>query len=128
MLRTIKVNYDNGDYIITRINATISEIIKWYNLGTPVVVSEDFETGKEYRATARSIEFLDHNNSRNYWSGKRQELKRVYSISEKFMKRYDLYHKFRFTVYEYEDDLFSPKPRYITHDAAYLDGSLANFD
>lgn len=122
-MRTIKVHYDNGDYIVTRINGTIPEIVKWYNLGTPRVVSEDFETGKEYRAAARSIEFLDHNRRRNR-QGRIEELKRIYSISEEYKNRYGLISKFRYTLYEYEADNFSPKPRYIQHDAAYHNEKL----
>lgn len=125
MSRTIKINFDDGDYIITRINATVSEIVNYYLDRIRITENAD---GTENITRARSIEFLDHNNARNYWNGKRQELKRIYSISEDFMKRHELTRKFRFTLYEYEPDNFSPKPRYTRHDAAYLDGSLANFN
>ena len=125
MSRTIIVHFDDGDYIITRINATISEIVNYYLDCIRVTENAD---GTKNITRARSIEFLDHNNTRNYWNGKRQELKRIYSISEDFMKRHELTRKFRFTLYEYEPDNFSPKPRYTKRDAAYLDGSLADFD
>ena len=115
MSRTIKINFDDGDYIITRINATITEIVNYYLDRIRVTENAD---GTENITRARSIEFLDHNRRRNR-QGRIEELKRIYSISEEYKNRYGLISKFRYTLYEYEADNFSPKPRYIQHDAAY---------
>lgn len=55
----IKVYFENGDTIITRINGTPEQVARYY-LGVPAVLSEDFETGKEERAAAYKVEFLDN--------------------------------------------------------------------
>lgn len=56
---SVKVYYDNGDTVLTRINGTPEDVARYY-LGVPVVLHEDFETGKETRAAAEKIEFLDN--------------------------------------------------------------------
>lgn len=114
-MKTIIVHYDNGDRITTRINATVEEIVRHY-LDMPVVY-ENLETGEETRAYARSIEFLDGVPARKAWGGLYQ-LRRVYSISQNEMERYNLSSKFRFTAYDYSG--FSPIAK--KNDAAYISG------
>ena len=114
-MKTIIVHYDNGDRIATRINATVEEIVNMY-LDMPVIY-EDFETGKETRAYARAVEFLDGVPARKAWGGIYQ-LRRVYSVSREMMERCGLYSKIRFTAYDHTG--FSPIPK--RQDAAYITG------
>ena len=119
-VRTIKVHYDDGDSMITRIRATIPECAKMY-LDKPMI-AEDYETGKEYRKYGRAIEFLDRNMYIND-DGDVNVIKRVYSISDKFKEKNVLYNKFRFTesVYKRSDWMFGGEDAdHYKHDAAFL--------
>lgn len=120
-MRTIKVHYDDGDVLITRIRATIPECVKMYLRGYRV--KENYQTGKETYSHGRCIEFLDRNQY-NGFDGKVHVVKRVYSLSDAFMRRYDLHSRFRFTenVYSKEDWRFAEEfaQREYKHDAAYL--------
>lgn len=58
MLRTIKANMANGDYIVTMINGSKEQIERYY-IGKPYIY-EDVETGRETgRTRFTSVEFLD---------------------------------------------------------------------
>ena len=114
-MKTITVHYDNGDRITTRINATVDKIVNIY-LDNPIIY-DDFETGKETRAYARAVEFLDGVPARKAWGGFYQ-LRRVYSVSREMMERCDLHSKFRFTAYDFTG--FSPI--HNRQDAAYIAG------
>lgn len=105
----IRVHYDNGDSITTRINADVSEIVNYY-LDKPMY-------GVDLSARARCIEFLDG----PVLPFRPQEtiLRRVYSLSDAYMKRHNLYNRFRFTADVY--DRFSPVP-IDREDAAYISG------
>ena len=111
LTHTIRVHYDNGDSITTRINATVSEIVNYY-LDKPMY-------GVDLSARARCVEFLDLPCWRDS-SGMFHHLLRIYSISDRYMRRYNLVNRFRYTASVY--DRFSPVPRY-KDDAAYLSGA-----
>ena len=106
----IRVHYDNGDSITTRINANVSEIVNYY-LDKPMY-------GVDLSARARCVEFLDGPTGR-YGRENIRILRRVYSLSDSFMQRYDLYSRFRFTADVY--DRFSPVP-IDKIDAVYING------
>lgn len=105
----IRVHYDNGDSITTRINANVSEIVNYY-LDKPMY-------GVDLSARARCIEFLDG----PVLPFRPQEtiLRRVYSLSDAYMKRHKLYNRFRFAADVYNG--FSPIPT-DHEDAAYTSG------
>ena len=105
----IRVHYDNGDTITTRINADVSEIVNYY-LDKPMY-------GVDLSARARCVEFLDGPALR--YRPNTTILRRVYSLSDAFMNRHNLYNRFRFTANVY--DRFSPVPIYC-EDAAYISG------
>ena len=112
----IKVHYDNGDTIETKINGTVSEIVRYY-LDNKAVFERDGET--EYLATARCIEFIGEPYRKpypkaEYW----RQLLRVYSITKKTMEKYDLHYKFRCTFYTDGQTYFVP----IKDDCAYFFG------
>lgn len=56
-MRTIKVTFDNDDYLITRINGTVEEIERYY-LNKKFCFLDDY-SGSEKLHTAIKIEFLD---------------------------------------------------------------------
>ena len=57
-MRTVNVNMENGDYIVTRINGSREQIERYY-IGKPYIY-EDVETGKETARTRfTSVDFLD---------------------------------------------------------------------
>lgn len=105
----IRVHYDNGDSITTRINANVSEIVNYY-LDKPMY-------GVDLSARARCIEFLDG----PVLPFRPQEtiLRRVYSLSDAVMQRCNLYSRFRFTADVYNG--FSPVSA-KSEDAAYIPG------
>lgn len=109
----IRVHYDNGDSIETKINATVPEIVSYY---LDKKQSFSYGDGPETMATARCVEFVGGIMSYNKWTNKSEELSRVYSISDRFMKRHDLYNKFRCTVKVWD----SWGPWYSTEDYAYI--------
>lgn len=58
MLRNIKANMENGDYIVTMIHGTKEQIERYY-IGKTYIY-EDVETGRETgRTRFTSVEFLD---------------------------------------------------------------------
>lgn len=105
----IRVHYDNGDSITTRINANVSEIVNYY-LDKPM-----YE--QDLNARARCVEFLDGPALR--YRSDTTILRRVYSLSDAVMQRCNLYNRFRFTADVY--DRFSPVP-IDREDAAYISG------
>ena len=110
---TIIVHYDNGDSIETKINATVPEIVDYY---LDKKMSFSYGDGPETMATARSIEFLNEPMVKP-WKGAKiyRQLSRVYSISEKFKKKHDLFYKFRCTYRDWDYWM----PRYNVTDCAY---------
>lgn len=54
---TIKALYRNGDYIITKINATPEEIARLY-IGAPYIY-ENYETGENQKTVCYAVEYLD---------------------------------------------------------------------
>jgi|GEM_PF-4582626 len=89
-MRTIIIHFDNGDSITTGINAQIPTIVNYYlDRQFPF---ED-ESGNETTATARCVEFLDE--PPISWGDIKITPKRVYSLSESFMRRHGLYERFR---------------------------------
>lgn len=106
---TIRVYYDNGDSITTRINADVSEIVSYY-LDKPMY-------NHDLTARARCIEFLDGPALR--YRPDTTILRRVYSLSDAVMQRCNLYNRFRFTANVYNG--FSPVPT-GHEDAAYILG------
>lgn len=128
----IRVHYDNGDSITTRINANVSEIVNYYldkpmyGPATPGKHASGMFSVKAGReapeqdlsARARCVEFLDGPAGR-YGRENTRILRRVYSLSDGFMHRHGLYHRFRFSADVY--DRFSPVP-VGKNDAAYISG------
>ena len=120
-MRTIKVHYDDGDTIITRIRASIPECVKMYLRGHRV--KENYETGEEIHSCGRCVEFLDRN---QYTDSHRNVhvVKRVYSVSDAYMRHYDLFNRFRYTenVYSLGNWMFMGElaERNCKNDAAYL--------
>ena len=114
-MHEIRVHFDNGDYIDTRINGDIDTIVHYY-------LDHQFPfldgRGKETMAKARCVEFLD--SVIVPVRGKEYRLIRVYSISDSMLKRHQLYSNFRFTVEETRRlAVWSMKYR---EDAAYVPG------
>ena len=109
----IRVHYDNGDSIETKINATVPEIVSYY---LDKKQSFSYGDGPETMATARCVEFVGGIMSYNKWTNKSEELSMVYSISDKFMKRHDLSNKFRCTEKCYDNFM----PSYWKKDYAYI--------
>ena len=115
---TIIVHYDNGDKIITQINATVPEIVEYY-LDKKQAFS--YGDGPETMATARSIEFINEPCRVPFKNEEyRSQLVRVYSISEEYMKRHDLFNKFRCTTKCYDNFM----PYYWKNDHAYIGQSF----
>ena len=106
---TIRVHYDNGDTITTRINADVSEIVNYY-LDKPMYA-------QDLNARARCIEFEDGPALR--CRPDTTILRRVYSLSDAVMQRCNLYNRFRFTADVYNG--FGPAPT-AREDAAYISG------
>lgn len=110
---TIIVHYDNGDSIVTQIGATVPEIVDYY---LDKKHSFSYGDGPETMATARSIEFINEPWRVPFRNSEyRSQLVRVYSISEEYMKRHDLYYKFRCTYRDWDYWM----PRYNVTDCAY---------
>lgn len=112
-MKTIIVHYDNGDRITTGINATVEEIVRLYL--DKSIIYENYETGEETMAYARSIEFIDVLPAMKAWGGV-YCLRRIYSVSRRFQERYNLINKIRFTAHDYSKFI----PEKI--DAAYVPG------
>lgn len=55
-MRTIKVTFDDDDYLITSVNGTVDEIEQYY-LNRKFYLSDEYENEKMH--TAVKIEFLD---------------------------------------------------------------------
>lgn len=110
---TIRVHYDNGDSITTRINGSVSEIVNYY-LDKPCFFEYPGKK-QETKAVARCIEFLDVRPTRRRGNDA-ERLRRVYSVSEKLMARRNLYSKFRCT---YDTDVFCG---FRPTDCAYIPG------
>ena len=86
---TIRVHYDNGDSITTRINASVSKIVAYY-LDQPMY-------GNDLNARGRCVEFMDVRPTLRR-NGVVEILRRVYTVSEKYMERCNLCNKFRCTT------------------------------
>lgn len=111
---TIRVHYDNGDSITTRINGTVSDIVNYY-LDKPYFFERPGKK-QETKAVARCIEFLDVRPARRCGNDV-ERLRRVYSLSQAYMQRHDnCWTKFRVT---YETDRFCG---YDVYDCAYIPG------
>ena len=112
----IRVHFDNGDHIDTRINGDIDTIVNYYlDHSFPFLT----ESGKETTAKARCVEFLDRPvqiTSNRSW----RRVHRVYSISEKHMERYGLNNKIRCTFFTPNPSMFIPYDE--RHDCAYVPG------
>ena len=115
------MHYDDGDTVVTKIRATIPECVRMYLQG--YMVKENFDTGEETRSYGRCIEFLDRNQYADS-HGNVHVVKRVYSISDAYMGRYNLFNRFRYTenVYSPENWMFMGElaERKYQNDAAYL--------
>lgn len=111
---TIIVHYDNGDSIVTQIRATVPEIVDCY---LDRKHSFSYGDGPETMATARSIEFINEPWRVPFENAEyKRQLVRVYSISEGYMKRHDLFNKFRCTVKRWDNFM----PIYWKEDYAYI--------
>ena len=90
-MREIRVHFDNGDHIDTRINGSIDTIVHHY-LGNKFPFAN--ESGRETMETARCIEFLD--DIRVPWNDHFQAtVNRVYTLSPSYMKRHALFSPIR---------------------------------
>ena len=110
-MNNIRVHFDNGDSITTRINGEVSDVVRYY---LDKSFTFENEKGKEETARARCIEFMDQPG--RLIAGRVERLYRVYSISEAVKARYDLYNTFRCTFFT---------PAFVgdeKHDCAYLFG------
>lgn len=113
-LHTIIVHYDNGDSIVTQIIATVPEIVDCY---LDKKHSFSYGDGPETMATARSIEFINEPWSVPFENAEyKRQLVRVYSISEEYMRRHDIFNKFRCTVKRCDNFM----PFYWKEDYAYI--------
>lgn len=110
----IRVHFDNGDHIDTRINGNIETIVDYYlDHRFPFLA----DNGKETMATARCVEFLDRPTQKRY---PHRCVHRVYSLSEKFMERCEMSSKFRCTFTTPSGSLFPPFDDKT--DCAYIPG------
>jgi len=122
-MRLIKVHYDDGDTIVAKIRATIPECVKMYLNKCKLL--KDIKTGNVTfpLPCARAIEFMDRNQYADS-HGNVHVVKRVYSISDAYMGRYNLFNRFRYTenVYSPENWMFMGElaERKYQNDAAYL--------
>ena len=116
----IRVHFDNGDHIDTRINGDIDTIVNYYLDHKFPFLSE---SGKETVATARCVEFLDRPRQ-DLPSHSYRRIHRVYSLSEKYMKRHELYTKFRCMYTRPNESLFIPFDDKT--DCAYVPGMFGS--
>lgn len=59
-MKTVKVTFSDGDYIITSINGTEEEIRNYYRVGKTNVHGREECTGwKEYKRQITGVEFLN---------------------------------------------------------------------
>lgn len=116
-MRNIRVHFDNGDSIETRIDGDIQTIVNYYlDRQFPF---ED-ESGKEAMATARSVDFLD--DTAVPWNGKSVTVKRVFSLSEQYMRHYCLDHRFRVDFIVRKDDFHD-----MVYSCAYVPGMFGGY-
>ena len=114
-MHEIRVHFDNGDHIDTRINGSVDTIVNYYlDHFFPFLT----ESGKETTAKARCVEFLD--DLIVHMCGKDFRLVRIYSLKDSYLKKNELLSKFRVTLEE---------TRHLTvctmknkEDAAYIPG------
>lgn len=91
----IRVHFDNGDHIDTRINGSIDTIVNYYlNQKFPFLS----ESGREYMSVARCVEFFPPVPVK--FRGIDCHLMKVYSLSPKMMARYHLVYPFRAVLME----------------------------
>ena len=117
----IRIHFDNGDHIDTRINGDIDKIVNYY-LDHPFPFLT--ESGKETTAKARSVEFLDRPTLKTS-KGFPRRLHRVYSISERIMKEAQLESKLRCTFSTPNPSLFISYD--VMHDCAYIPGMFGGY-
>ena len=115
-MREIRVHFDNGDHIETRINGDIDTIVNYYLDHSFPFLSE---SGKEVTAKARCVEFLNCKPVENHY-GKVRRLLRVYTVSESRMKFLGLESKIRCTFSSPNPSLFISQ--WDKHDCAYVPG------
>ena len=115
----IRVHFDNGDRIDTRINGDIDTIVNYY-LDHQFPFLDDH--GKETTAKARCVEFLDRPRQ-DLSPHTYRRIHRVYSLSEKYMKRHELYTKIRCSFSTPSPSMFIS--RWDTHDCAYVPSMFA---
>ena len=89
-MRCIRVHFDNGDSVDTRINGSIQTIVDYY-------IDRKFpfedEYGREIMATARCVEFLD--DTRIPFNNHPVTVDRIYSLSPSYMMHHDIFYPVR---------------------------------
>lgn len=91
----IRVHFDNGDHIDTRISGDIDTIVRYY-LDHKFPFAD--ESGRETTATARCVQFFPPVHMKHH--GTECSLLKVYSLSPARMARLNLYFPFRAVVLE----------------------------
>ena len=92
--RTIKVCFDDGDYMITRITANIDDIVDLY-FNRPHIFGNGEEPEKEKRV--RAVVFLRGAPRRKFGTNVYGHLKRLYSFTPAQTKQYGLIYPIRQT-------------------------------
>lgn len=113
--RKIKIHYEDGTSAVMTTRDNI-----------PTLVS-NFLDSTNGKSRARCIEFLNLN-IHHFGGSYIGRLRRIYSVSDKFMQRHNLCNRFRFTTYIYNryEWFFSPEPKYeFKRDAAYIEGMFS---
>ena len=115
----IRVHFDNGDHIDTRINGDIDTIVHYYlDHRFPSLA----ESGKETTAKAQCVEFLDRP-AQKMQNGSYRKVHRVYCLTEKRMEQYRLESKIRCSFSTPNPSMFIS--RWDTHDCAYVPGMFS---
>ena len=88
---TVRVNFNNGDHLITRFNGTIEQAENYYvgnvfNIGS---VQDDMQKAVSVRQIYTEGDKITHENGSVYL------VEKVYQITEDYMRKYDLYYKNR---------------------------------
>ena len=126
MKLNVKVLFDDGDSSVTAINATADRVISYY-LGNLFVLDEYLKTGKEEKASAVSVEFLDrpvYAISRFHFT-----LEKAYIVPESEMKKYNLHYPVRIkgwkTTEENErfDECFAYAPGSLNEEPESFEGN-----
>lgn len=91
--RTIRIHYDDGHTDEFKTTENALQCIDHY---LPAAALTDSNRREVVPVSARCVEFLDHNVYTDSY-GNIHSLRRVYLLSDKFMSRYDLFCRYRFT-------------------------------